>query len=147
VDEQTLIDLARSTLLTALLLVAPALLVGLLIGLIVSLFQTITSLQEQTLAIGPKLLAVGATLLLLLPWSLSVLREFARLPPTPLERAESIDMLRAIEHGRPVRLVEIEEDTHAVDTAEDLRLVESLMKDDPLIRLYAEPGVRERRRQ
>ena len=77
-DEQTLIDLARSTLLTALLLVAPALLVGLLIGLIVSLFQTITSLQEQTLAIVPKLLAVGATLLLLLPWSLSVLREFAR---------------------------------------------------------------------
>jgi flagellar biosynthetic protein FliQ len=78
VDEQALVDLARSTLLTALLLVAPALLVGLLVGLVVSLFQTITSLQEQTLAIVPKLLAVGATLLVLLPWSLSVLREFAR---------------------------------------------------------------------
>jgi flagellar biosynthetic protein FliQ len=78
VDETTLIDLARATLTTALLLVAPALLVGLVVGLAVSLFQTITSLQEQTLAIVPKILAVGATLLLLLPWTLSVLREFAR---------------------------------------------------------------------
>ena len=77
-DEQTLIDLARSTLMTSLMLVAPALLVGLCVGLAVSLFQTITSLQEQTLAIVPKILAVGATLLLLLPWTLSVLREFAR---------------------------------------------------------------------
>jgi CMP-2-keto-3-deoxyoctulosonic acid synthetase len=51
-------------------------------------------------------------------------------------------MLRALEHGRPVRLVETHEDTHAVDTAEDLRMVEALMKDDPLVRLYAEAGVR-----
>jgi 3-deoxy-manno-octulosonate cytidylyltransferase (CMP-KDO synthetase) len=81
-----------------------------------------------------------------IPFRRDFLREFARLPQTPLERAESIDMLRAIEHGRPVRLVEIGEDTHAVDTAEDLRLVESLMKDDPLVRLYSEAGIRERRR-
>jgi 3-deoxy-manno-octulosonate cytidylyltransferase (CMP-KDO synthetase) len=73
-----------------------------------------------------------------IPFRRDFLREFARLPQTPLERAESIDMLRAIEHGRPVRLVEIEEETHAVDTPEDLRLVESLMKDDPLVPLYAE---------
>ncbi|HWS90029.1 MAG TPA: 3-deoxy-manno-octulosonate cytidylyltransferase [Pyrinomonadaceae bacterium] len=81
-----------------------------------------------------------------IPFRRDFLREFALLAPTPLERAESIDMLRAIEHGRPVRLVEIEEETHAVDTPEDLRLVEALMRDDPLVRLYGGARVRERRR-
>lgn len=77
-DEATLVDLAKSTLLTSLALVTPALLVGMVIGLVVSLLQTITSVQEQTLAIVPKMLAVVATLLLLLPWILGTLREFAR---------------------------------------------------------------------
>ncbi|MBV8856455.1 MAG: 3-deoxy-manno-octulosonate cytidylyltransferase [Acidobacteria bacterium] len=76
-----------------------------------------------------------------IPFRRDFLREFAHLPQTPLERAESIDMLRAIEHGRPVRLVEIEEETHAVDTPEDLRLVEALLKDDPLVRLYDGAGL------
>jgi 3-deoxy-manno-octulosonate cytidylyltransferase (CMP-KDO synthetase) len=71
-----------------------------------------------------------------IPFRRGFLREFARLPQTPLERAESIDMLRVIENGGRVRMAPIEEPTHAVDTAEDLRLVESLMKDDPLILRY-----------
>lgn len=66
-----------------------------------------------------------------IPFRRSFLRGFARMEPTPLERAESIDMLRIIEHGGQVRIVETEVDTHAVDTPEDLRLVETLMKDDP----------------
>jgi 3-deoxy-manno-octulosonate cytidylyltransferase (CMP-KDO synthetase) len=70
-----------------------------------------------------------------IPFRRDFLREFARLPPTPLEQAESIDMLRVIEHGRSVRLVKTTSATHAVDTPEDLRLVETLMKDDPLVRL------------
>lgn len=61
------------------------------------------------------------------------LRKFASLAPTPLERAESIDMLRILEHGGRVRLVETETDTHAVDTPEDLLLVEKMMKDSPLV--------------
>jgi flagellar biosynthetic protein FliQ len=77
-DDAVLMDLARTTLLTALKLVAPALVVGMTIGLLVSLFQTITSLQEQTLAIVPKILAVVATIVLLLPWTLTVLRDYAR---------------------------------------------------------------------
>jgi 3-deoxy-manno-octulosonate cytidylyltransferase (CMP-KDO synthetase) len=72
-----------------------------------------------------------------IPFRRSFLREFARLAPTPLERAESVDMLRIVEHGGRVRIVETEVDTHAVDTPEDLRLVETLMKDDPLILRYA----------
>src|ERR1043165_232630 len=62
------------------------------------------------------------------PFRRECLLEFARLPPTPLERAESIDMLRLLEHGRKVRLVETQVRTHAVDTPEDLQLVETLMR-------------------
>jgi 3-deoxy-manno-octulosonate cytidylyltransferase (CMP-KDO synthetase) len=75
-----------------------------------------------------------------IPFRHDFLREFARLPPTPLEQAESIDMLRVLEHGRRVRLVETAAVTHAVDTPEDLRLVEALMKDDPLVCLYGRHG-------
>lgn len=73
-----------------------------------------------------------------IPFRRDFLRRFARLRPTPLERAESVDMLRAVEHGLRVRLVETDADTHAVDTPEDLRLVESLMRDDPLVERYGD---------
>lgn len=75
-DQNTLLDLGRVTLTTALMIVAPALLVGMAVGLCVSFFQTITSLQEQTLAIVPKMLAVVGVLLLMMPWILGTLREF-----------------------------------------------------------------------
>ncbi len=81
-----------------------------------------------------------------IPFRREALREFAGLAPTPLERAESIDMLRFVEHGRPVRLAETEEETHAVDTPEDLRLVESLMREDPLVALCGEAAARARGR-
>ena len=73
---ETLLDLAKTTLLTALMVVAPALLIGMAVGLLVSFFQTITSLQEQTLTIVPKMLAVVTAILLLMPWILGTLREF-----------------------------------------------------------------------
>ncbi|MBX3462699.1 MAG: flagellar biosynthetic protein FliQ [Planctomycetes bacterium] len=72
----TLLDLAKSTLITALMICAPALLVGMAVGLCVSFFQTVTSLQEQTLTIVPKMLAVLATLIALTPWILATLREY-----------------------------------------------------------------------
>lgn len=71
-----------------------------------------------------------------IPFRRALLEEFARLAPTPLERAESIDMLRLLGHGVKVRMVETDADTHAVDTPEDLRRVEALMKGDPLVALY-----------
>ena len=77
-DELTMIDLGKATLMTSLILVAPALLVGMFVGLSVSLFQTVTALQEQTLTIVPKMLAVVTTLLVLMPWILRTLREFAQ---------------------------------------------------------------------
>jgi flagellar biosynthetic protein FliQ len=75
-DHAPLLDLCRATLTTALVLVLPALLVGMAVGLLVSFFQTLTSLQEQTLTIVPKILAVVATLLVLMPWILGTLKEF-----------------------------------------------------------------------
>ncbi len=71
-----------------------------------------------------------------IPFRRDFLLQYARLEPTPLEQAESIDMLRILEHGYRVRLVETDVNTHAVDTPADLALVESLMRDDPLVALY-----------
>lgn len=76
-DEFVIIELARNTLITALIIVTPALLVGMGVGLTMSLFQTITSLQEQTLAMVPKILAVVTTILILMPWILNTIRDFA----------------------------------------------------------------------
>ena len=65
-----------------------------------------------------------------IPFRRNFLRDFAQLSPTPLERAESVDMLRALEHNHSVRLVETDVATHAVDTPEDLLRVELLMKNE-----------------
>ncbi len=71
------IDLARDLFLTALTISGPVLLVGLFVGVLVSLFQALTSVQEQTLSLIPKMFAViGMTLLLMAP-ALGVLRDFA----------------------------------------------------------------------
>lgn len=68
---------AQSGLITALLVAAPILGVVLLLGLVVSLLQAVTGLQEPTLSFVPKLLAVAAVLFLLGPWMLAQLTGFA----------------------------------------------------------------------
>ena len=70
------VDLVTRVLHTAILLAAPPLLVGLVVGVAVSIFQAITQMQEQTLVLVPKLLAVALVLLLCLPWMLQVLLTF-----------------------------------------------------------------------
>jgi flagellar biosynthesis protein FliQ len=70
------VDLATRTLHTALLLAAPPLLAGLVVGVAVSILQAITQMQEQTLVLVPKILAVALVLLLCLPWMLQVLLTF-----------------------------------------------------------------------
>jgi flagellar biosynthetic protein FliQ len=70
------IDLFKSTLLFALYLVSPFLIVMLLVGIGASLFQSITSIQESTLTFAPKLVAFAALSLLLTPWVLRSLTEF-----------------------------------------------------------------------
>ena len=68
----------------------------------------------------------------IIPFTADELNTYARLAPTPLERIESIDMLRLIEHGHRVRMVETPFDTHAVDTEADRVRVEAMLADDPL---------------
>ncbi len=72
----------------------------------------------------------------IIPFTAASLQEFIRLSPTPLEVAESIDMLRFIEHGRKVKMVETAYSTHAVDTPDDLQFVEKLLAKDPLTKKY-----------
>jgi flagellar biosynthetic protein FliQ len=70
------IDLFKSTLIFALYVIAPFLAVTLVVGLITSLLQSVTSLQEQTLSFAPKLVALAAAGLLLAPWLLRTMVEF-----------------------------------------------------------------------
>jgi 3-deoxy-manno-octulosonate cytidylyltransferase (CMP-KDO synthetase) len=71
-----------------------------------------------------------------IPFRRDALFEFAAMDETPLEKAESIDMLRLLERGRDVRLVETDHRIHAVDTPEDHERVNELMAEDPLFAEY-----------
>jgi flagellar biosynthetic protein FliQ len=68
VSDALIVDLARNAILMALALAGPMLLVALTVGLLVSVLQAVTQIQEQTLAFVPKLLAVAAVFLIGLPW-------------------------------------------------------------------------------
>ncbi len=63
---------------TAVLLAAPILILGLIAGILVSMFQAATQINEMTLVFIPKMLAVGLALLVLFPWMLEVIVSFTR---------------------------------------------------------------------
>jgi flagellar biosynthetic protein FliQ len=75
---QFVVDAGREALGVALKLSVPLLAVGLVVGLSVSIVQAVTQIQEQTLSFIPKILAVVATLLFLMPWMLTVIVEYTR---------------------------------------------------------------------
>jgi flagellar biosynthetic protein FliQ len=70
------IELLKTMIYQALAIAAPVLIVAMIVGLAVSLFQTVTTIHEQTLTFVPKALAVIGVLLLLLPWIMRSLIEF-----------------------------------------------------------------------
>jgi flagellar biosynthesis protein FliQ len=70
------LELIRHAITIGLLVSAPLLLTALLVGVLVSLFQAITQLQEQTLTFIPKLIAVGAVAILMLPWMMQQLIQY-----------------------------------------------------------------------
>lgn len=74
--EQYLLDVARDALLTVLKISAPVLLVGLVVGLIISIFQATTQINEQSLHFVPKIVAMIVALLLLGSWMLTTMKEF-----------------------------------------------------------------------
>lgn len=70
------IDFIRHAVFLALLIAAPMLLVALLVGVLVSLVQAVTQIQEQTLTFIPKLVALAVVFVITLPWLLSQLVEY-----------------------------------------------------------------------
>jgi len=72
-----LIDVTRETLYIMLLLSAPVLFAGLIIGLIISVMQAVTQIQEQTLSFVPKIIGMVLIAILLMPWMVSKLLTFS----------------------------------------------------------------------
>ncbi|MGI6586812.1 MAG: flagellar biosynthesis protein FliQ [Lutisporaceae bacterium] len=75
-DQRIVIDIAQDAIMTVLLVAAPILGLGLLVGLIVSIVQATTQIQEPTLSFIPKIIAVSLTLLVFGPWMMNIMYEF-----------------------------------------------------------------------
>ncbi len=75
--DETAVFLVRDTLFAALKIAAPVLLAGVVVGLLVSLFQSVTSIQDQTLTFVPKITVMIVVAALLLPWIALKLSEYA----------------------------------------------------------------------
>ncbi|MCC6321761.1 MAG: flagellar biosynthesis protein FliQ [Phycisphaerales bacterium] len=74
--DDNIIDLVREMLIITLKIAGPILLAGIVVGLAISLFQSITSIQEQTLTFVPKIVAMLIVAVVLLPWIIQRLVEF-----------------------------------------------------------------------
>lgn len=75
--QEFVIALGKDALMTALLIAAPMLVSGLIIGLTIGIFQAVTQIQEMTLTFIPKILVVVVSLFLFLPWILNFLITFS----------------------------------------------------------------------
>ena len=75
IDQAT--ELIRNALILVLLISAPMLVIGLVVGILVSLLQAVTQIQEQTLTFIPKIVAMVAAAILLMPWIGQQLIEYA----------------------------------------------------------------------
>jgi flagellar biosynthetic protein FliQ len=75
-DDGAVIELGREMLLLTLFLSVPVMVVGMTIGLLISVFQAMTQIQEQTLTFVPKIIGILVAILLLLPWSLRLMLDY-----------------------------------------------------------------------
>lgn len=75
-SQQLAIDIGREMLIVAILLAAPLLSASLIMGIIISIFQAVTQIQEMTLTFIPKIAAVTIVLIILMPWMLSIIVNF-----------------------------------------------------------------------
>jgi flagellar biosynthetic protein FliQ len=74
----TVVGLMAETIKITLLISAPMLIVGLVVGVVISLLQAVTQIQEMTLVFVPKIVAVLITLVAALPWMISLLTTFTQ---------------------------------------------------------------------
>lgn len=75
-NTQVVLDLGSQALQLILLLSAPVLVAGLIVGLVVSILQAVTSIQEATLAFIPKIVVVFVALIMFLPWMMKTMLSF-----------------------------------------------------------------------
>lgn len=75
-DETLVIEICRNAIVTLIFVGGPSLVIMMVVGTTISIFQTITSINEQTLAMVPKVLMVFATSILLMPYMLGEMREY-----------------------------------------------------------------------
>lgn len=74
--EEFIVNLVREAFFTMFLVSAPVLLVSLVVGLVISVFQAATSIQEFTLTFVPKLIAIAIVLVFALPWMMDIMVSF-----------------------------------------------------------------------
>ncbi|MFQ5411319.1 MAG: flagellar biosynthesis protein FliQ [Phycisphaerae bacterium] len=70
------VDMSREALMTALILAGPIMAIGMCVGLIISIFQAVTQLQEQTLTFVPKIVGMGIAAAVFMPWLATRLVEY-----------------------------------------------------------------------
>ena len=75
---ESIMSMGHQAILVTLMVAAPMLLVALVIGLVVSIFQAATQINEATLSFIPKLIGIFATLVLAGPWMLTILTDYLR---------------------------------------------------------------------
>ena len=75
-NQETAIEMLRSLITVSLLVTTPIVLAAVVVGVVISLLQALTSIQEPTLSFGPKLNAVGAIIIIGAPWILRQLMQF-----------------------------------------------------------------------
>ena len=76
ITEGQVLDIARDTIYNIILVSAPLLIVSLIVGLVISIFQTVTSIQEQTLTFVPKIIAVFIGMLIFGSWMMNIITTF-----------------------------------------------------------------------
>jgi len=77
-DTQMVVAIGREALSVTLMIAGPMLLFGLIIGLVISVFQAITQINDMTLTFVPKILAIALALLIFMPWMINIATDFAR---------------------------------------------------------------------
>ena len=86
-DEVAVLEIGRDALVVILKISGPIMLVGLLIGVIIALFQALTTIQEMTLTFVPKIIAIFISIVIFLPFMITTLIEFAN---TLFDRISSV---------------------------------------------------------
>ena len=75
---EMVVAIGREALTVTLMIAGPMLAAGLIVGVVISLFQAVTQIQEMTITFVPKIIAIAGAMLVFLPWMINVATDFAR---------------------------------------------------------------------